>query len=351
MVGYAYSLDYAYGYGYIFIKAYDADDLSFINSACASVTYRVKRDNVRVEIVQGSSNEEFVYLSLHHIEEILTLISLEEYDKNYPVCMSWSITPSGNLLKRKAVEFHSVWPVPPKLMTDKNFYINITDISFKNKPSVLELSFAENVLNMVLFLCGIYVSEPFCVCGNALYLSKEIADVVYKLYGSLKLYSIIPNDCKFKKQKFKIKSKSIIKKSEEITFANGKYEKDVSEWIVNIKRECATGLISIIISSLKNKRSFNWLIRRFRYTVSKYYRDLLGIGAELISHSMVQASTDIKNLKFNELLMAFTFADSMRDIPKNIRASKERLSAINKLLAPGCIYKGRFYYKEKQYEN
>lgn len=351
MVGYAYSLDYAYGYGYIFIKAYDADDLSFVNSATPSVAYRVKRDNIRVELVQGSPYGKLIHLSLHHIEEMLTLISLEEYDKNYPVCMSWCVTPSGNLLKKKANEFYSVWPVPPKLMTDKNFYVNITNISFKSKPSVLELSFAENVLNMVLFLCGVYVSEPLCVCGNALYLSKEIADLIYKLYGSLRLYSFIPNECKFKKQKFKIKAKNIIKKAEQITFADSKYEKDVSEWIVNIKRECAADLISIIISSLENKRSFNWLVRRLRYTVSKYYRNFLDIGTELISHSMVQASTDIKKLKLNELLMAFTFADSMRDIPKNIRASKERLSAINKLLAPGCIYNGRFYYKEKQYEN
>ena len=351
MVGYAYSLDYMNGYGYIFIKAYASDDLSFVNSATPSVTYRVKRENAKTEIVADNGNGMLIHLSLRHIEEIITLISLEEYDKNYPVCMSWIVTPSGNLLKKKAQEFYSVWPVPPKLMTDKNFYINITDISFKNKPSVLELSFAENVLNLALFLCGIYLAEPLCVCGSAFYCSGEIANVVRKLYGSLKLCSFIPNECKLKKCKVKINRKNIIRKAEEITFADGKYEKDVSEWIVNIKRECVSDLISIIISSLKNKRSFNWLNRRLKYTISKYYCDLLSVGTELISHLGVQASSDIKKLKFNELLMAFTFADSMRDISKNIRISKERLSATNKLLPPGCIYNGRFYYKEKYYEN
>lgn len=351
MVGYAYSLDYTYGYGYIFIKAYDADDLSFVNSSCASVTYRVKRENAKTEIVSDNSNGTLIHLSLRHIEEILTLISLEEYDKNYPVCMSWSVTSSGNLLKRKISEFYSVWPVPPKLMTDKNFYINITDICFKNKPSVLEVSFAQNVLNLVLFLCGFYVSEPFCVCGNALYCSREVAELSHKLYGSLKLFSFIPDECKHIKCKIKIKRKKLIKKAEEIKFAQGKYEKDVSEWIVNIKRECANDLIAVIINSLKNKKSFSWILRRLKHTVSKYYRDLLGIGTELISSSSVQTSTDMKVLTFNELLMAFTFADSMRDIPKNIRVSKERLRAINKLLPPGCIYNGRFYYKEKHYEN
>ena len=118
MVGYAYSFDYICGYSCIFIKAYACDDLSFVTPVTPSISYRVHRDAVKAEVVSDERNGGFFYLSLRHMAEILELISIEETESNYPVVMSWSITPSDRLLKRKVSDFYSVWPVPAKLISN-----------------------------------------------------------------------------------------------------------------------------------------------------------------------------------------------------------------------------------------
>ena len=352
MVGYAYSFDYECGYSCIFIKAYSCDDLSFITPNTPYITYRMNRSNEKVQIVSDKSAEQMLHLSLRHAKEILELISLAEFDGCYPVFMSWSVTPSGNLIKIKASDFYSVWPVPPRMISSRAAYINITHLCFDKTPSELELSFTQNILCSAFFLCGLFISDPFFVSGSCLYCSSEVAGAELKLFGTSNLYSLIPSCCKVKKKKLKVKRKMLIKTIEQTEFESSKYEKDVSEWIVNIKRECISDVSDVINRSLKEHKSLNWLIRRLRYTIAKNLDVLNDLGTELISRSTAGASSDIKKISFDELLCAFTFADSMRDITKNIRLSKQRRSAINKLVAPMCIYNGRFYYKEnKNYED
>ena len=351
MVGYAYSFDYICGYSSIFIKAYACDDLSFVTPVTPSISYRVHRSSIKAEVVSDERNGGFFYLSLRHITKILELISIEEAENNYPVVMSWSITPSDRLLKRKASDFYSVWPVPAKLISNGKTYINITELCFKKPPSELELSFTRNVLNSAVYLCGLYMSEPFLVCGSGIFCSLDLAGAELKAYGSDVLYSLVPETCRVKKKKQKLSIRKVICRAEEYEAAQSSYGKDVSQWIVNIKRECISAVIFLIAQSLKKRKSFMWLLSRVKYEIYKSLDILMSLGEELISRSTVQSSSDIKKLSFDELLMAFTFADSMRDVTKNIRLSKIRRTAINKLVAPECIHNGRFYYKEKNYEN
>lgn len=352
MVGYAYSFDYECGYSNIFIKAYSCDDLSFITPSTPCITYRMNRSSEKVQIVSDNTMGQILHLSLRHAKEILDLISLEEFNRCYPVFMSWYVTASGLLLKQNSSDFYSVWPVPPRMISSDAAYINITHLCFKETPSELELSFTQNILCSALFLCGIFVSDPLLVSGNCLYCSSEIAGAELKLFGTSKLYSFIPSSCRIKRKKLKIKRKILIKKIEKTNFDNSDYRNDVSEWIANIKRECISDVLEVIKRCLEENKSITWLIRRVKYAISKSLDVLTELGTELISRSTAGASSDIKKLSFDELLCAFTFADSMRDITKNIRLSKQRRSAVNKLVAPMCIYKGRFYYKEsKNYED
>jgi len=351
VVGYAYSFDYEFGYSCIFINVYSCDDLSFITPNTPYITYRMNRNSEKVQIVSDNTNGQELHLSLRLAKEILELISLEEFDSCYPVFMSWSVTPSGNLLKRKASDFYSVWPVPPRMISSEAAYMNITHLCFDKKPSELELSYTRNILCSAFYLCGLFVSDPFFVSGSCLYCSSELAGAEQKLFGTSILYSLIPSDCKVGKKRFKVSLKKIVKIIEQTKFAESKYEKDVSEWIVNIKRECISDVLDIVKYSLEKHKSLNWFIRRLKHTISKSLDVLVNLGTELISRSPAQSSSDIKKLSFDELLCAFTFADSMRDITKNITRSKLRRSAVGKLVAPMCIYKGRFYYKEKNNEN
>lgn len=347
MVGYAYSYDHQSGYSCILIKAYDCEDLSFINALTPTQTYRVHRKNSKAELISQYSSGNLMHLNLSHIKEILSLITLAEYDNNYPVILSWAVTPSGNLLKKQIVDLYSVWPIPPFLIESEDIYINITGLFFKSRPSILELSFTANVINSVAFLCGINSSDLFAVCGGALYCSSDFAGCELSLYKSRKLYSFAQNAFTVKNRKYKIKAKQIFANAENLSFPPGNYGKDVSEWIANIKRECVSDIINIVAVSLKKGKSFSWLLRRVKHIIFKSLDNLISLGTELISQSTAGSSSDIKVLSFNELLEAFTFADSMRDITKNIRTNKLRRSAINKLESPQCIYKGKFYYKEK----
>ena len=352
MVGYAYSFDYECGYSNIFIKAYLCDDLSFINKSTPSVTYRMHRNSEKMQIASDNSAGQILHLSLRHAKKILELISLDEFEKCYPVVMSWSITPSGNLLKIKSENFYSVWPVPPGMISSESAYINVTHLYFKNIPSELELSFARSILCSAFYMCGLYVSDPFFVSGNCLYCSSEVAGAELKLFGSSNLYSLIPPSVRIKKKKLKVNRKTLVKIINQSEFENSFYNKDVSEWIVNIKRECIFDVLRFIKRCLEENKSLTWLVRRLRFALSKSFDALSDLGTELISRSTAGASSDIKRLNFDELLCAFTFADSMRDITKNIRLSNDRRTATNKLVAPMCIYKGRFYYKEsKKHEN
>lgn len=352
MVGYVYSFDYECGYSCIFIKVYSCDDLSFITPSTPSITYRMHRNSEKVQVVSDDTMGQPLHLSLRLAKEILELISLEEFDSCYGVFMSWSVTVSGNLLKRKVSDFYSVWPVPPRMISSELAYINITELCFHNNPSELELSFTQNILCSAFFMCGLYISDPFFVSGSCLYCSSEVAGAELKLFGTSNLYSHIPSDCKVKKKKLKVNPGKLVKTIEHIEFESSKYEKDVSEWIVNIKRECISDVSGLIKYCIEEHKSLTWLIRRLKHSISKSLEVLISLGPELISRSTAQTSSDIKKLSFNELLCAFTFADSMRDITKIIRRSKQRRSATDKLVAPMCIYKGRFYYKEtKNHEN
>ena len=346
MVGFAYSADPSYGYEYIVIKAYNCDDISFINQTMPYQVYRVHRHTGKVTLVIPRDKNEIFHLNLSYINEITSMLTLNEYEASYPLCLTWSISPSGKCVKRNIEDNLSIWPIPPVMNKNNDAYINITSLCFKSLPSPLELSFVCDIMNNLAYMCSVFQSEAFVVCGSALYISSYMLSLEQKVFKSNTLGDFYKDVIPIKLPRCRENVRKILSSIKNTDFSSNEYGKDVLMWIVNIKRECISDLMVLIEKCLNNNKSLSWLIRRMKHRVYKSLDILLNLGTELLVRSSLSTAGDIKYLSFEELLCAFSFADSMRDITKTIAKSKLRRRSVKKLTPPALIYKGKFFYNK-----
>lgn len=351
MVGQAYSLDFNLGYEYIVIRAYDCDDLSFVDSLSPYQLYRVRRDNLKVERVLPKSGKTGKRLSLKHITAIKEMIEYWEDANSYPVAISWEITPSGECVCKNTEDIHGAWPVPSWLTAKETAYINITDMCFDSSPGYLDVSFLCEVLNESLYLCGIYNSDMFAVCGNEIFCSLDFASLERKLFSSDTVYSRFSAYGTYRLPKCEASIQTVISHICRLEFNHGDYTHGSAEAIVNIKRECIEQICTLISDCLKKCHSFRWLSEHIRLCVARSALKLKDYGTELISITSSSRSTDVNYLFYNELLEAFAFADSMRDISKTIRKNRFRKSKLKGIERPMLIYKGRLYKEKRGSEN
>jgi len=341
MVGLAQSPDLVSGYKYVVIKVYDCDDLSFVSEAMPCKVYKVERTTLKTEIVFSNTHKSSQRLSLKHIGEIVDMVTLSEYELSHPIALFWEVNASDKCIKKHTAENYLAWPVPPFLINSDDAYINITDMVYKSEPDFLSVSFLCEVLNEALYLCGIYHSDLFVMCGNHIYCSHHMASIEKRIFGSCILYSKLLDFISFKPSKSGISSSYIIKNIKKLKFSHGDYLSGSAESITNIKRECIESICHIILDCIENKKGLTRLVKRLMVSVSRYLYELKGLGTDFIYNS----AADTKYLLFKQLLEAYSFADAMRDLPKTVRKNKERIRNLKNLESPNIIYKGKLYIK------
>lgn len=350
MVGYAYSADSSSDYEYILIKAYNCEDFSFVNSSIPYCLYKFSRID-RSVIPANSEARHNSILSYKNLCIIADKLSDEEFKNMYPCIIAWQITISGICNVKSSADMEAVWPLSPMQLRFENPYVDISQLCTNHLFSKLEASFAVSVLNEAVYLCGIYMSDLFTLSGDRIFCSYEFAGIVNSVFGYNGLMSEFS---RFEKQKSKmhtISASKLAKNIGSIRFENPTHTYNYNTILAYIKAECVHSLINYIGKCIGASRTFARLVRGVRCIIAKSFKEVKSFSAELMARGNLKMSTDINYLSFSELMEAFTFADSMRDIQKTVRKNRERSANIKRLSKPVYIYKGKIIYKRCNNEN
>ncbi len=344
MVGYAYSLDHSLGFGYILIKCYDCDDIAFADTSMTYTVYRVRRDDGKVETPLSSSGTHAKRLSLKHIKEITELLTISEFDLDYPVIITWQVTPSGVCNKIHARELDTAFPISVSLIGKESSYINITPVCFNKAPTLLDVTFLTWVLNEAAYLCGIFESEPFAVCGGEIFCSRHFSVGAKKLFEFDIFGETLANQTGERRPKCSFAKKSILSFASSLDFSSSDYSKGDIDAVTRIKRECTQKLIACVKSFLDDGISLNRMLKQIKLCVSRALCDIKLMSVEFLMRSGAASAADINYMTIDQLMMIFAFPISHTDTRRLIRTNKNRFHRYKTFDKPVCIYKGRLYY-------
>ncbi len=344
MVGYAYSVDRNYGYRYLLIKCYDTDNICFVTDSMPYCVYRVCRTDCKVTLAYSSPGFTAKRLSLKHIENIMYLLKLSDYERGYPSCMEWMITPSGILRRGGIKDLYITFPLSPGLMETKASYINITSVCFKEHPSILDVSFLCHILNEVFCFCNIPESEPFSVSGNQLFCTKHTAKFVKEVF-SKDLFGLKElNSADKTRVRYKASKRRILKALNSLTFNHGEYSGYDNKNLVLIKRECIESMVNIFKRAVSGEDKFLRTKRLITLCISRTLCDIKNMSLTFLSKSGAARSTDINFVSFDYLMHIFNFPVSHTKVRGYIRLNADRMRKLKETDAPKIIYKGKFYY-------
>lgn len=347
MVGYAYSIDYTCGYRYVLIKCYDCDDFSFVTDSMPYCIYRVCRTDGKVRLTYTSELYSGKRLSLKHINRIVNLLTLSEYERDYSSEMEWTITPSGICNRGNVRDFYTAFPMSPYIIEKETSYVNITSVCFKSMLSVLDATFICDILNEALYLSDIYESEPFTICGNQIFCSKYVALLAKKIF-SADIFNIrILRYIDKARIRHKPSKRKILKAIESCSFDNSEYSVYDSKNLVIIKRACMEEVLNILKETILKKQSFLRTIRQLRLCIGRALREIKDMSPTFLLISGAERGSDMNYLTFDYLMKIFNFPMSHTKIRTLIRLNKERTRQVKELIPPMALYKGNFYNEKR----
>lgn len=339
MVGYAYSVDPSVGYGYFLIKCYDCDDIAFVDSAMTYTAYRVNRKNGKVEaLIQSIPDGKRPRLK--NIREITELITIAELEFNYPVVITWAVNPSGICNALQTRELTTYFPVPASVARKNVSYINITPVIFSKPHSLLDVTFVCKILNESAYLCGIYESEPFAVCGDEIFCLRSFALGVKEFFGFDIFGEAVGNMADSGRVKGRFSKKKILSSVNKLEF----HHETAGEDIPSVIRRCTEELIHSVGDFADGAIGLRRAFRRVSICIFGAIGDIKSMSTQFLMRSGADWAGDINYLTIEELMNVFAFPISHTDTRRLIRTNKERCRRHKAFDKPVCIYKGKLYY-------
>ena len=345
MVGYAYSCDFKSDYNYIIIKSFDFDDFSFVDESAFHQVYRVCRKTGAVEPANADTSNYPRHLSYNNITSITKILTNEEYSKNYPQVLSWSINPSGICEKKKTEDLHTAWPITPYHLEGQNGYINITKCFFDKNPLYLKSSFVCDVLNEVTFCLGLYMGDGFTVLGDEVFCSFDVAFLMAEILHKESFYQLM--------QKFFGKTKSQIKRLNPKNILKNLKRPNINlccSWdfgakeLCLIKKQCIAKVIDNVYCCLKNEFSADDLIKKLNAVFDDSLDKIFEQKYDFALCSGGRPYSDMNYLTFDELMMAFSFGNFKGEISEIIKINKNRKHNLKNINIPLAIYDGMLYF-------
>lgn len=339
MVGYAYSVDPSMGYGYFLIKCYDCDDISFIGSAAVYTAYRVSREDGSVEALIPSLTGG-KRLRLKNIKEITELVTIAELEFDYPVVLTWAVNPSGICNALQTRELDTYFPVPISIARKNVSYISITPVLFSKPYSLLDVTFICKILNETAYLCGIFESEPFAVCGGEIFCSCTFAAGIKSLFAYDLFGDSVGNIAENIRVRKRFSKKKILSSINRLEFCRGNPQEDIPAVIRRCTEEIVHTVKDFMEGIIDNRRT----LRRVSLCLFGAIGDIKSMSTQFLMRSGADSANDINYLTIEQLMSVMTFPISHTDTRRVIRTNKDRCRRYKAFDKPICICKGKLYY-------
>ncbi|MBQ4629869.1 MAG: hypothetical protein IJB70_02660 [Clostridia bacterium] len=345
MIGYAESADKNGDYRKIQITLIHADDFELAKFGFEKEVYTVDRFSASVRKISSESQSSCV--DVEFLKNIVINLRACEIKQRMALNACWrKIGDSGvEIVGFKPLD--NVWlPLPVTNDNANGACINITKLLFKKSPKPLEVSFVCDMLNMLLIVCNINLSNPFYNVYNGIFCSDEVIGVLRKLfkkdflsYSSMRqIGAELYSSGELKKYKrCKVSSGKILKSIRSSKLKPAEFDGNDHCFLVGVKRDCLFSLADSVRQCLEKGHGLDRVMIMFLKIFETAFDRMMALGEIMVIKGHLNRLSDIKYLEFYKLLEGFAFQDKALELKTAVRESANKFRVLSGLTLPDYI--------------
>ncbi|MBE7049964.1 MAG: hypothetical protein E7394_04240 [Ruminococcaceae bacterium] len=291
------------------------------------------------------SNDDFT-VQLHSLLGAVELLELEEMRHRLAMKVFFKDGFSHSITHIKSEYLEGIWFPSPSL-TDgcRETCVNITEFIYPKNPSILEVSFLCDVLNMICAVGEVGISSPFYCCYNSLFADSSVLKLLCDIFGEDSFFESVPPELKNELKilpSFRTKNRTDILKIrnllESVSYDEKEYTGTRHSFAVNIKRTCLKGVLEHIKKAFSGNMTLRKLADSVYCEIDSGIKRFVALSGIFHATENLERTEDIRFLTLYELMSAYAFAEKEITLKSTVRKGREKITHINKTKIPKVIY-------------